>query len=70
MRRVEAPRRECNHRQNLLMRQMETVHDFVYRGPNFQIVKDNRNGRARVPEYPFAVLTIHLNFRTGGGGAG
>src|ERR1019366_722629 len=53
-RRVQASRREFDHRHNLLMRQMEPLHNLADRGSHFQIVKDNGNRRPRVPEYPRA----------------
>src|ERR1700675_1801406 len=53
-RRVQAPRREFDHRYNLFTRQMEPLHNLVDRRSHFQVVKDNGNRRPRVPEYPGA----------------
>jgi hypothetical protein len=53
-RRVKAPSREFDHRDNLFMGQMEPINNFADRGPYFQIVEDNGNRRTRVSEYPCA----------------
>jgi hypothetical protein len=51
---VEAPRCKFDYRYNLFMGQMEPIHNLADRCAHFQIVKDDRNWRPRVPEYPRA----------------
>ncbi len=51
---IEAPCREFDHSNNLLMRQMKPLHDLRDGGSHFQIVKDNGNRRPRVAKHPCA----------------
>jgi hypothetical protein len=52
--RVKASSREFDHRHNLLMRQMEPIHNLADRSAHFEIVKYDGNRRPGIPKYPCA----------------
>jgi hypothetical protein len=60
--RVEAARRKFGYGYNLIARQVKPFHDFVDGGPDFRIVKHDRDGRPGIAKYPRAATLTRYAF--------
>lgn len=63
--RIETPGGEFKHGTYLFPRQVELLHDLIYAGSSFEILKHGGNGHPSTAKHPSAAKPIRHAFNSG-----